>query len=213
MPVDTNERSFDNDDVSAAKGEETRKRVLDGAIRQASVQGLDGLTIGSLSSALQMSKSGLFAHFGSKEQLQLAVLEEVADRFVDRVLRPAFKAPRGEARIRAVFERNLAWNEDAMFPGGCVLLSAAHELDAKSGPARDFLVEQQRRFLDMVTHSARLAIEAEDFREDLVPEDFAFDVFSLILGHHYYAYLLRDPDAERRVRAGFERIVRSARRR
>ncbi|MGF1510627.1 MAG: TetR/AcrR family transcriptional regulator [Myxococcota bacterium] len=195
------------------KGNDTRQRVLDRAIRRASIEGLEGLTIGSLSSELQMSKSGLFAHFGSKEQLQIAVLEEVARRFIERVIRPAFKAPRGEARIRAVFERNLAWNEDQMFPGGCVLMAAAHELDARTGPARDFLVDQQRKFLQLVAHSATLAIEVQDFREDLNPDDFAFDVFSLILGHHYYQHLLNDPDIERRVRGSFERIIRSARRR
>jgi len=193
------------------KGESTRERVLAQAIRQASREGLEGLTIGSLSSQLEMSKSGLFAHFGSKEQLQLAVLEEVTRRFVEAVLKPAFTAPRGEARIRAMFERHLAWNSSQAFPGGCVLMGAVHELDGRDGATRTFLLEQQRQLLQTMERATRSAIEAQDFREDLDPGTFAFEAFSLLLGHHYYLRFLQDPQAERRVRAGFERLVRNAR--
>src|SRR3954447_26417659 len=123
-----------------SKGEETRERILDWAFRAASRDGLEGLTIGALAAELGLSKSGLFAHFGSKEDLQLAVLAEATRRFENVVLRPAFRAPRGEARVRQVFENWLRWLSDPGSPGGCVFLAAAVELDDQDGRPRDYLV-------------------------------------------------------------------------
>lgn len=194
----------------SSKGEQTRQRVLQQAVRQASLNGLEGLTIGSLSSDVRMSKSGLFAHFGSKEQLQLAVLEEVAERFVERVVRPAFSAPRGLARIRALFDHHVAWNMAPEFPGGSVLLNAVHELGAQPGPLRDFLSQQQERLITLFAKAARITVEEGDFRTDLDVDQFAFEVFSGILGHHYYGRFLEAPDAERRARETFNRILQDA---
>ena len=125
------------------KGDETKRAIVDEAIDLASTVGLDKLTIGALANATGMSKSGLFAHFKSKEQLQLHVLEEARKRYIEVVLRPAFKEPRGEARLRAVFERTMTEWENAL-PGGCIFYAVSAELDDQPGPTRDYLVETQR---------------------------------------------------------------------
>src|SRR5687768_6462623 len=113
------------------KGEATRQVILDHAATLASEVGLEGLTIGSLAEALNLSKSGLFAHFRSKEALQVQVLEHVAARFVERVVKPALRAPRGEARLRALFDNLLEWPKIEAFPGGCPIIAATSELDSR----------------------------------------------------------------------------------
>jgi AcrR family transcriptional regulator len=193
------------------KGSETKDRILEQAVRIASRDGLEGLTIGSLSSELGLSKSGLFAHFGSKEELQCQVLQAAASGFRDGVLRPAIAAPRGEPRIRALFERWLAWSNRADMPGGCLLIAASIELDDRPGPQRDYLVLAHRGRVAALAKAASLAIEAGHFRRDLDPEQFAFDFYSITLGFHDHQRLLRDPRAEERARNAFERLLDSCR--
>src|SRR5207237_5705657 len=123
----SNERSYY---LPVAKGEETRERIVRHALQLSSTEGLGGLSIGVLAGDLGLSKSGLFAHFGSKEELQLAVLKLVAERFEREVLQPAFRAPRGEPRIRRIFDRWMDWVSDAA-QGGCPFVAASFELDAK----------------------------------------------------------------------------------
>ena len=125
------------------KGDQTRDAILERAVRLASQVGLEGLTIGRLAGALDLSKSGLFAHFASKETLQVQTLERAAERFVEVVLRPALAEPRGEPRLRALFERWLRWPQEVSQPGGCIFVQAAVELDDRPGPARDRLVALQ----------------------------------------------------------------------
>src|SRR5207237_7659160 len=130
-----------------AKGEETRERIVRHALQLSSKEGLDGLSIGVLASELGLSKSGLFAHFGSKEELQLAILKMVAERFEREVLLPAFRAPRGEPRIRRIFDRWMDWVRAAA-PGGCPFVAASFELDDKlDSRPRDYLVSAQRLLL------------------------------------------------------------------
>ena len=124
------------------KGDDRRQLILARAAQTASRLGLEGLTIGQLASDLGLSKSGLFAHFQSKQALQVQTLRHTAELFVDRVVRPALKAPRGERRLRALFERWLAWAEADVLKGGCLFVAAATELDDLDGPARDELVRQ-----------------------------------------------------------------------
>ena len=182
-----------------AKGEETREAILDTALALASTGGLEGLSIGTLAQAVGLSKSGLFAHFGSKEELQLAVLRTASDRFVAKVITPALKAPRGEPRIRALFERWLAW-EAAAFAGGCPFLAVSNELDDRPGPVRDYLVQSQRDWLDVLANAARIAMAEGHFRADLDPRQFAYEIYSLILAFHQFHRLLREPDTEQRCR-------------
>ena len=193
-----------------SKGEQTRERILERAFRLAGREGLEGLSIGALASDLGLSKSGLFAHFGSKEDLQIAVLAAAAERFQEAVTKPAVRGPRGAGRIRRLFENWLLWSMDPTLPGGCLFNAAASELDDREGRARDFLVGSQRELLDFVAGTARQAIEQGEFRKDLDCEDFAFDLYALMLGFNHSRRLLRDPRSEERTRAAFERLMQFA---
>lgn len=192
-----------------SKGDDTRERILDRAFRMASRNGLEGLSIGALATSLAMSKSGLFAHFGSKEELQLEVLRDAARRFEDTVLRPAFRAPRGTPRIRHLLENWVRWANSSE-AAGCVFVTAAVELDDKTGRTRDFVVEAQRQLLDAIARSATIAIDVGHFRHDLDGKQFAFEIYALLLGYHHAKRLLRDPRAEDALRAGFNRLLADA---
>lgn len=194
------------------KGELTRQAILERATSLASQVGLEGLTIGRLADDLDLSKSGLFAHFRSKEALQVQILDFVAERFIDNVVRPALKAPRGEQRVRVLFERWLAWDRSRPLPGGCLFVAAATELDDRPGPARDRLVRAQRDWLDLIATCCRKAVIEGHFRADLDPEQFAHELNGIILAYHHASRLLRDPAAEERTRATFEALVKAARR-
>ena len=159
------ERSYYS--AGMAKGEETRRAILDHALQVATTEGLEGLTIGRLAQDLRLSKSGLFAHFGSKEDLQLQVLETAIERFAEAVVRPALARPRGEPRVRALFENWLDWAEASFLPGGCVFIAAANELDDRPGALRDLLVSSQQQWLAVIARAARIAQEEGHFRADL----------------------------------------------
>ena len=134
-----------------AKGEETRAAILARAFELATVVGVSGLSIGRLAEATGLSKSGLFAHFGSKEALEVAVVEEASRQFVQDVMVPALRSPRGEPRVRALFDRWLAWGQR---PGGCFFVAASSELDDRSGPPRDALVQAIRDWIDELSRAA-----------------------------------------------------------
>lgn len=193
------------------KGDTTRQAILDRATELASQVGLAGLTIGRLADELDLSKSGLFAHFRSKEALQLQVLEHGAASFVEQVVRPALTQPRGVPRLRALFDRWLAW--DAALPGGCVFVAAASELDDRPGPVRDLLVDLQRQWLDVLVTSFRKAVEEGHAAADVDPAQFAQDLYGIMLAWHHHSRLLNDPGAERRARLAFEALITAARRR
>jgi AcrR family transcriptional regulator len=193
------------------KGEATRERILESALELASTDGLTGLSIGRLAERNGMSKSGLFAHFGSKEGLQLDVLELATAKFRESVFTPALHAARGEPRLRALFARWLEWADHQARPGGCLLTAAAVELDDQPGPARDALVDVQRQWADTLVRAVQLAIDERHFRADVDPQLFAFQLHSIVLGYHHARRLLHDPRADRRARDAFEALVASAR--
>jgi AcrR family transcriptional regulator len=190
------------------KGEATRETILDHAVHLARRVGLEGLTIGRLAAELKLSKSGLFAHFRSKEMLQIQVLDNAAARFVASVVQPALAKPRGVPRLRALFEHWLDWERR---PGGCVFVQAAADLDDRPGPARDRLVDLQKQWLDAIATTARGARSEGHFRATLDPEQFAYDLNGIILAYHHAARLLRQPDAETRARKAFDALLRTAR--
>ena len=190
-----------------SKGEETRQSILDEAIRVASVEGLDGLSIGDLASRQGLSKSGLFAHFGSKEALQIAVLEYGKERFVAYVVAPAIGQPRGLPRVRALFENHLRWSGGRVLPGGCPLMAAVMELDDKPGKLRDFLVDSQKLWLQTVRIAADKAIAEGHLRRDLDVDQFTFKFESILLGYSYAKRLLKDPDAESKAVAAFDDLI------
>lgn len=193
------------------KGEETRQAILDRAASLASQLGLEGVSIGRLAQELQLSKSGLFAHFNSKESLQVEILRHTAKAFVDRVIRPALKAPRGERRARALFDAWLGWARADLLKGGCLFVAAATELDDREGPVREELVRQQRDWLELVANVARTAVAEGQFRPDLDADQLAHDMYGVMLVYHHARRLLRDPRAEERARRGFEAVMTAAR--
>jgi AcrR family transcriptional regulator len=193
------------------KGATTRQAVLDEAARVASRVGLGGLTIGSLAASTRLSKSGLFAHFQSKEQLQLQLLEHTRARFVDQVIRPALTAPRGEPRVRELFRRWLEWDAGAL-PGGCLFVAASAEFDAQPGPVRDRLAADQRDWLDTIAQVFRTGLGEGHFRPDADPEQFAHDLHGVMLAYHHASRLLGDPQAAARATRAFEALLAAARR-
>ncbi|MFO0581311.1 MAG: TetR/AcrR family transcriptional regulator [Anaeromyxobacter sp.] len=190
------------------KGERTKELILDGALRLASELGLEGLSLGKLAEELELSKSGLFAHFGSKEDLQVQTLERAAARFADVVVRPALAAPAGEPRLRALFTLWLDWPRKVRQPGGCIFQAAAAELDDRPGPAHDKLVELQRAWLETIGRVVRSGQQAGAFRGDADPAQVAFDLLAIGLATQWEVRLLRDPKAGERARASFERLLR-----
>ena len=190
-----------------SKGEETRAAILDEAVAMASRIGLEGLSIGALAGETRMSKSGLFAHFESKQNLQLAVLQASVDRFIAQVVAPALAEPRGLPRVRALFENWLSWSNDPERPGGCFFIAAANELDDRPGPLRDRLVGYQRDWLDALATAARIAVDEKHLRSDLDTRQFAYDFYSILMAYHHYSRLMRDPDAESRARTSLARLL------
>jgi AcrR family transcriptional regulator len=193
------------------KGDDTRSAVLGSAISLASSLGLEGVTIGKLAEHVGMSKSGLFAHFSSKENLQVAILEEAIARFVALVVTPALKRPRGEPRLRALFERWLEWSRVEFMPGGCIFVVASVELDDRPGPARDRLIASQKDWMDTLAHAARIAVDEKHFRKDLDCEQVAHEIFSIAYGYHFIRRIIDSAEAETRSRAAFERVIADAR--
>ena len=189
------------------KGARTKGAILDHATGLASQVGLTGLTIGVLADDLHLSKSGLFAHFHSKETLQIDVLNHAADRFRETVVRPALHEPRGAPRMQALFERWLAWGRDAALPGGCVFVAASAELDDRPGSVRERLVELQRDWVATLATSFRKGVEAGLFRADADPESLAQEMYGIMLSYHLHTRLLGDAGAEARARRAFTRLL------
>lgn len=183
--------------------------MLSEATRIAARLGLAGLTIGSLATATGMSKSGLFAHFRSKEALQLATLGYARGSFIDTVMRPALAAARGEQRARALFEHWItAAGTD--WPGGCLFMSAATEFDDRPGTVREQLVRDHLDLLDAIAQIFRTGVGEGQFRADADPVQFAQDLNGVMLAYFHAHRLLRDPAAEGRARRAFALLLAGA---
>jgi len=193
--------------MTPTKGAQTRAAILDEALRLASRLGLEGLTIGSLAEATGMSKSGLFAHFGSREELQLAVLEHAVQRYGEMVLLPALKIERGLPRLRALFERWLDWTISSGLPGGCIMISAANEYDDRPGPIRDAVIANRRRGNGVIEKAVRLAIEEGHLKPRTDPEQIAFETLGIVLANHDHRRLLGDREARKRALTAFEELI------
>lgn len=191
-----------------SKGETTRSAILDVALATASKVGLEALSIGGLAREAGLSKSGLFAHFASKEDLQLEVVRKAISRFVELVISPALKEPRGEPRVRALFERWFDWSRASELPGGCLFIAASSEFDDQPGPVRDLLLSSQKDWLAVLAQAARIAVEEGHFRKDLDTDLFAWQLDSFILGYHHSARLLRSKNAEQQARTAVDSLIR-----
>lgn len=190
------------------KGEMTRAAIVETALALAAAKGLEGLTIGALADRMQMSKSGVFAHFGSREDLQIAVLKEYERRFVDDVLKPSLTEPRGLPRLRAIFVR---WLERTAIEAacGCIYISSATEYDDRPGAVRDELVAMVRSWQRELTRAIEQAIAAGDLRGDVDPSELVFEMYGVVLVLHHDARLMRNPDALARARRAFDRLIGS----
>lgn len=195
--------------MRVSKGEETKAAILDEAVAIASEVGFTGLTIGRLAEHTEMSKSGLFAHFKSKEALQLQALERARERFTDIVIRPTLATQRGEKRVRALFDRWLDWETEAL-QGGCIFVTATVEFDDQPGPMRDAVVRSQQDWMEFVATVAGTAVREGEFRADLDTEQFAFTLQGLMLGYHHAARLMRDPKALEHTRQALDQLLASS---
>lgn len=192
------------------KGEQTRSSIIDAALAQASEGGFESLTIGALAERTRMSKSGLFAHFGSREDLQIAAIEVAAQRFVDTVFRPALKAPRGLPRLRALMDHWLGWTERTGLAHGCPLHAAAVEFDDRSGAVRDAVVAHFDRLEHGLAHALHLAVEQGHLRADLDVRQFVFEMMGVVFAYYHANRLMRREDAQAHARAAFEGLIARA---
>jgi AcrR family transcriptional regulator len=191
------------------KGVATRELILARAYELAREDGLEGLSIGTVASSAGMSKSGVFAHFGSREQLQLALLESVEARFLQFIKAPAIREPRGLPRLRKIAERWSEWGR--IHQRGCVLLSAAVEFDGRSGAVRERVLRQQSDWRNQLRRAIQLAIDAGHLRPDTDGTQLAFEIYSLMLGLHHDAGLFGYEEARPRADAALERLFASYR--
>jgi AcrR family transcriptional regulator len=189
------------------KGERTRAAILDAAFHIVSKAGLDGLTIGTLAAATGMSKSGLFAHFGSREELLIAVMDRGQQEFVRVVVNPALAKPRGLPRLRALFVEWLGWTESADLPGGCPMIGGAIEFDDKPGPVRDALAAGQRAWIGTLTRAVRQAVEQGQLRAGADAEQISFEIFGIALVVHHHRRLLGYDKARARALAAFDALI------
>jgi len=188
------------------KGRQTRAAIVDAALALASHIGLEGLSIGALAEVTGMSKSGVFAHFGSREELQISVVREYHAKFEDEVFRPSMTAARGLPRLRALFDRWLK-RVSVEIDSGCIYISGAVEFDDRPGPVRDALVDMVNTWQQALERSIAAAVAEGHLRADTDARQLLFEIHGLILALHHDARFLRHAGAEERARAGFERVL------
>ena len=190
------------------KGQHTRAVILEAALGLASHMGLEGLSIGALADVTKMSKSGVFAHFGSREELQIAVVTEYHAKFEEEVFFPAIREPRGLPRLRGMYERWVR-RVSMEIDSGCIYISGAVEFDDRPGPVRDALVSMVKAWHTALHKAIVLAKEEGHLRADTDVDQVLFELHGLILSLHHDARFLRSPGATERARAGFERVIHS----
>ena len=189
------------------KGQQTKQLIVDAALGLAEQIGLEGLSIGALAEITRMSKSGVFAHFGSREELQMSVIREYYQRFSDEVFMAALDAPRGLPRVRALFA-NWMRRVTIEIQSGCIFISGAVEFDDRPGPVRDALASSVKTWLAAM-HRAVVQAKQEGHLVDEADEaQIAFEIHGLILALHYEARFLKNPGAIARANTGFENIMK-----
>lgn len=189
-----------------AKGQQTKATIVDAALQMAAQVGLEGVSIGLLADTLQMSKSGVFAHFGSREELQLSVVREYHARFEREVFAPALKAKRGLPRLQALFDNWMRRTSEEI-DAGCLYIGGAVEFDDRPGPVRDELVRSVKAWIQAVIQAVELAIEEGHLQAKADARQIGFEIHGLILAVHYEARLLRDAKATQRAHHAFKGIL------
>jgi AcrR family transcriptional regulator len=192
--------------TKTSKGEETRAAILDAAVQHAGSEGFDALSIGTLATKTGLSKSGLFAHFGSKEELQIATLDEAVRRYTEVAFMPSLKAPRGLKRLTAMFDNWLHWTESCGLKA-CPMMSASTEFDDKPGAMHDAIAHHMQRLNQEIMRSVQTAIETGELAADTDPEQFAFELFGIIASCYRSRNLFKDGNANRRAEQAFKRLL------
>lgn len=188
------------------KGQQTKAAIVDAALGLATQIGLEGLSIGALAEVMQMSKSGVFAHFGSREELQISVVREYHHRFEEEVFYPAMAVPRGLPRLRALFD-NWMKRTSVEIDSGCIYISGAVEFDDRPGPVRDALASSVNTWLSAMKRAIEIATAEGHLRPDTDAGQMGFEIHALILALHYEARFLRSPESLQRALTAFEGIV------
>ena len=191
---------------SLQKGQQTKAAIVDAALGLATQIGLEGLSIGALAEVTQMSKSGVFAHFGSREELQISVVREYHARFEQEVFFPALQAPRGLQRLRTLFA-NWMQRTSVEIDSGCIYISGAVEFDDRPGPVRDAIASSVKTWLAAVHRAVTQAQEAQQLDMHASPQQVLFEIHGLILALHYEARFLKTPGSIGRANQGFENIL------
>ena len=199
-------RQSPNAPSTQAKGHQTRVAILDAALSLASHMGLEGLSIGALADVMQMSKSGVFAHFGSREDLQIAVIRQYHARFEEEVFRGAMPSERGLPRLKDLFERWIR-RVSVELDSGCIYISGAVEFDDRPGPVRDALAEMVRAWHGALHRAISIAVEMGHLRDNTDQSQMLFEMHGLILALHHDSRFLRNPGVLDRARTGFERML------
>lgn len=192
------------------KSKATRISLLHHGLCVLSLEGLSGVTLGRLAEAAGLSKSGLFAHFRSKEQLELALLDEAARLAHRQVVEPAMDAPDGLPRLRALVEQWIGWAPRAGLPGGCPVAAAMFELDDRDGKVREHVVALEREWRELLRAVSASAVSLGHLRPETDIEALVWELCGIYLSHHASARLLRDPAADARARAAFGALLRRA---
>ncbi|GLQ46733.1 TetR family transcriptional regulator [Dyella lipolytica] len=194
--------------TTPSKGAATRELILEHAYQLARHDGLEGLSIGALALGVGMSKSGVFAHFGSREDLQLALLDAVSTRFIEFIMLPALKQPRGMRRLRTMIENWVEWGH--IHQSGCILLSAAVEYDGRAdGALRERVLKQQSDWRRELARAVSLTMQVGELGPDTDPEQLAFEIYALMLGLHHDAGLFGFEQASSRTWKALDRLFAS----
>ena len=191
---------------SQHKGQQTKASIVDAALGLATQIGLEGLSIGALAEVMHMSKSGVFAHFGSREELQISVVREYHARFEEEVFFPVLQQARGLPRLRAMFH-NWMMRTSVEIDSGCIYISGAVEFDDRPGPVRDALAGSVKTWLAAMHRALVQAKEAGHLRADADEQQMAFEIHGLILALHYEARFLKTPGSLNRANTGFANIL------
>ena len=200
-------RASERDGRALQKGQQTKATIVDAALGLATQIGLEGLSIGALAEVTQMSKSGVFAHFGSREELQISVIREYHARFEEEVFYPAMQHPRGLPRLRALFA-NWMKRTSVEIDSGCIYISGAVEFDDRTGPVRDALASSVMTWHAAMKRALIVARQEGHLRSDVDEEQMLFEIHGLILALHYEARFLKNPGSIDRANAGFDNILR-----
>jgi AcrR family transcriptional regulator len=198
--------------MQVSKGEKTKAQIIDQALRMSQTVGLEGLTFGELAAALDISKSGLFSHFPSKEDLQLEVIQALVDRFIAKIIQPAFTKARGEPRIRALFDRYIEWvGSNDVADRGCLLTQLQYEFQNRRGPVRNALTAAEKSWFETLTKACRIATDEKHFKSTVDPEQFAYELLGIFTLYQHAARFFEDPRGLQRATAAFAGLIERSR--